>query len=103
MRRGTAAVAKVTITISNVSWRGGRPRYQPGPKHRKLGLKGQDLKRLDGSWMSAEEAAALTSAMRGRSCASTQAAASSADIHEPSNRLRSCPLRPSLRCFGPGW
>jgi len=55
-------VAKVTITISNVSWRGGRPRYQPGPKHRKLGLKGQDLKRLDGSWMSAEEAAAWVEA-----------------------------------------
>ncbi|WP_163359524.1 hypothetical protein, partial [Escherichia coli] len=44
------------------SWRGGRPRYQPGPKHRKLGLKGQDLKRPDGTWMSAEEAAAWVEA-----------------------------------------
>lgn len=51
-------MAKVTITIRNVAWRDGRPRFVPGPAARKLGLKGQDLKGPDGRWMSAEEAAA---------------------------------------------
>lgn len=55
MRRGPA-LAKVTIRIRHVSWRGGRPRFQPGPKLRKLGLKGEDLKHPDDRWYTAEEA-----------------------------------------------
>jgi hypothetical protein len=55
MRRGDS-MARVTITIRHVAWRDGRPRFVPGPKHRAIGLKGQDLKRPDGRWMSAEEA-----------------------------------------------
>lgn len=51
------AMAKVTIHIPSVSWRGGRPRYTPGPETRKkFGVKGQDLKHPDGRWFSAEEA-----------------------------------------------
>lgn len=55
MRRGTA-LAKVTIHIPQVAWRDGRPRYQPGPKARGLGMKGLDLKTRAGQWMSAEQA-----------------------------------------------
>lgn len=58
-------MAKVTITIPSVTWRDGRPRYNPGPETRKrFGLKAQDLKRDDGSWMSAEEALAWVTKLK---------------------------------------
>lgn len=51
-------MAKVTIRIPNVSWREGRPRFNPGPKQRKLGLKGQDLRHGEnGPWYTIQEAA----------------------------------------------
>ncbi|WP_371346983.1 hypothetical protein [Ancylobacter sp. IITR112] len=55
--RGAASMAKLTIRIPNVSWRDGRPRFNPGPKLRKLGYKGEDLRHADGRWMSPQEAA----------------------------------------------
>lgn len=52
-------MAKVTISIPSVSWRGGRPRFTPGPEtRRRYGVKGEDLKHPDGRWFSAEEALA---------------------------------------------
>lgn len=57
--RVKAHMAKVTITIPAVSWRDGRPRYNPGPEtRRRFGVKGQDLRHPDGTWYSAEEARA---------------------------------------------
>lgn len=55
-------MANVTIKIKGVSWRDGRPRYNPGPEDRKLGFKGEDLRRADGAWMDAHEAAAWMTA-----------------------------------------
>lgn len=52
-------MAKVTISIPSVSWRGGRPRFTPGPEtRRRYGVKGEDLKHPDGRWFTAEEALA---------------------------------------------
>jgi integrase len=45
------------IKIQYVNFRNGRPRFEPGTGLRALKFEGTDLKRPDGSWMSAEEAA----------------------------------------------
>lgn len=61
-------MGKTTITIPLVTLRPDaaganfRPRYIPGKKHRKLGLKGQDLKHADGRWFSLEECLAWSAA-----------------------------------------
>lgn len=63
-------MGKVTVSIPLVTWRDGRPRFWPGPKHRKLGYKGEDLRhpphdrsgRPVGPWFSLEEAAAWSAA-----------------------------------------
>lgn len=41
-------------------WRDGRPRWEPSPASRRLGLKGRDLKGLDGAWL--ERGAAVQAA-----------------------------------------
>jgi hypothetical protein len=51
----TGATMKAIVKIPHVSWRGGRPRFNPGPKLRKLGFKGEDLRNADGSWMALRE------------------------------------------------
>jgi integrase len=52
-------MAKLTIRITHVSWRDGRPRFNPGPSLRALGYKrGEDLRNADGSWFTAEQALA---------------------------------------------
>ena len=39
-----------------VKWREGRPRFEPGPRERKLGFKAEDLRHgADGPWFTAEE------------------------------------------------
>lgn len=48
-------MAKVTVQLRHVSWRDGRPRFNPGPLLRRLGYKGEDLKRPDGGWMTLAE------------------------------------------------
>jgi Meiotically up-regulated gene 113 len=40
-----------------VSWRGGRPRFTPGPSMRARGHNPLDLKHADGSWFTREQAA----------------------------------------------
>lgn len=47
---------KAIVKIPNVSWRDGRPRFNPGPKLRKLGFKGEDLRHADGRWYELREA-----------------------------------------------
>jgi hypothetical protein len=47
-RRPPAAPANMR---NGLKWRDGRPRWEPSPRSRELGLKGQDLKTLDGAWM----------------------------------------------------
>ncbi|CDZ67666.1 Putative integrase for prophage CP-933U [Neorhizobium galegae bv. orientalis] len=41
--------------IKHVTWRNGRPRFEPSPTLRKMGYTGEDLK-ADGRWMTAGEA-----------------------------------------------
>lgn len=54
---------RIRITIPHCSWRDGRPRFNPGPKLRKLGYKGEDLRHgTTGPWFTAEEALAWVSA-----------------------------------------
>lgn len=49
----------IKISIPHVSWRDGRPRFNPGPKVRKLGFAAEDLRHgKTGPWFSAEEALA---------------------------------------------
>lgn len=48
---------KIVIRIPHVSWRDGRPRFQPGAKLREEGWKGEDLRHPDGRYMTVEEAA----------------------------------------------
>lgn len=50
------------VTLRPVAGGGFRPRYVPGEKHRRLGLKGQDLKHPDGRWFSLDECAAWSDA-----------------------------------------
>lgn len=52
----------VKVSIPNVVWRAGRPRFSPGPKLRKLGYKGEDLRHPDGRWFSLDEAGAWAAA-----------------------------------------
>jgi len=52
-------MAKVTVHIRHVSWRDGRPRFQPGKALRALGYKGEDLRHGPGGrWYTLDEAAA---------------------------------------------
>lgn len=56
-------MGKTTVTIRFVSLRpqpdgSFRPRYIPGPRHRKLGLKGEDLQHPDGAWFTLDQCAA---------------------------------------------
>lgn len=44
---------------TGLSWRDGRPRWEPSPSSRAAGLKGRDLKHADGSWLSHGEAVDL--------------------------------------------
>lgn len=39
-------------TRNGLKWRDGRPRWEPSPASRKLGLKGVDLKDVEGKWIS---------------------------------------------------
>lgn len=60
-------MGKTTISIPLITLRpdgngGFRPRYIPGIRHRKLGLKGEDLKHPDGTWFSLDECAAWSRA-----------------------------------------
>lgn len=55
-------MAKLSIRITHVAWRDGRPRFVPGVRLRDLGFKGQDLRGPDGRWMTAEQALAWSTA-----------------------------------------
>ena len=56
-------MATLSIRITHISWRGGHPRFEPGPKLRKLGFKGEDLRHgPQGPWFQAEEALAWSKA-----------------------------------------
>lgn len=56
-------MAKLTIQITHIKWRDGRPRFEPGPKLRKLGFKGEDLRHgPKGEWFDAIEAKAWADA-----------------------------------------
>ncbi|MBG6211743.1 hypothetical protein IWQ49_006434 [Labrenzia sp. EL_126] len=56
-------IKKTEIKIPLVTWRDGRPRFFPAPDLRKdFGLKGEDLRHPDGSWLSIEETIAWSNA-----------------------------------------
>jgi len=56
-RGDKAPMAKITVHIKHVAWRDGRPRFNPGPKLRRLGFAGRDLKTPEGAWMNLQQAA----------------------------------------------
>lgn len=43
---------KAIVKIPHVSWRDGRPRFNPGPELRAMGFRGEDLKTPGGAWFS---------------------------------------------------
>jgi integrase len=47
---------KITVKIPHVTWRNGRPRFNPGPKVRALGYGGEDLRHRSGAWFDLREA-----------------------------------------------
>lgn len=51
-------MARLSIKITHVAWREGRPRFVPSAALRALGFKGQDLRHADGTWFSPDEALA---------------------------------------------
>lgn len=56
---GKKPMGTAIIKIPLVTWRDGRPRYFPSPKHRKLmGYKGEDLRHGGGAWFTVEECSA---------------------------------------------
>lgn len=55
-------MARLSIRITYVSWRDGRPRFNPSPELRAIGFKGRDLRTPAGAWMSAEQALAWSTA-----------------------------------------
>lgn len=86
-------MAKVTISIPSVSWRGGRPRFTPGPEtRRRYGVRGEDLKHPDGRWFSAEEAQAWVQQWRADRDKADQKARPRAALV----KLRQAHLGPSL-------
>jgi integrase len=51
-----AVNATIHIRLPRISWRDGRPRFEPSPTLRRLGLKGEDLRHgPDGPWFSPGE------------------------------------------------
>ncbi len=64
---GQSKVAKLTIRITHVSWRDGRPRFQPSPALRRDGWTGEDLRHgpadargnKTGPWYTPEECLAF--------------------------------------------
>lgn len=55
-------MATLSIRITHVKWRDGRPRFEPGPLLRKAGFKGEDLRHPDGAWFTPAEAHAYSQA-----------------------------------------
>lgn len=51
-----------TVSITHVSWRDGRPRFQPGKGLRNRGYVGKDLQHPDGQWYTFEQARAWSRA-----------------------------------------
>lgn len=52
-----SAMGSVIVKIPLVTWREGRPRFVPGPRHRALGFRGEDLRHgRDGPWFTLDEA-----------------------------------------------
>ncbi len=47
--------AKLMVDLKRISWRGGRPRFEPSKTLRNMGLKGEDLRHADGRWFSEGE------------------------------------------------
>lgn len=43
--------ASLPLIRNGLKWRNGRPRWEPSPASRKAGIKGRDLKGLDGRWL----------------------------------------------------
>lgn len=52
---GGGAHMKIVVRIPHVSWRDGRPRFNPGPQLRALGYKGEDLRHASGAWFDVAE------------------------------------------------
>jgi integrase len=48
-------MGQATITIPLVTWRNGQPRFIAGPRARRLGFAGQDLRHPNGVWFSISE------------------------------------------------
>lgn len=68
-------MARVTVSIPHIAWRDGRPRFQPGPKLRALGFRGENLRHppaapsararegaAPGAWFTLEETLAWAAA-----------------------------------------
>lgn len=46
---------KAIVKIPHISWRDGRPRFNPGPALRRLGYVGEDLRHASGAWFTLRE------------------------------------------------
>jgi integrase len=54
-----STMARVTVSITHIAWRNGRPRFVPGPVLRAMGYRGADLRNpVTGQWMDLMEAKA---------------------------------------------
>lgn len=72
-------MAELSIRITHVAWRAGRPRFSPGPRLRALGFKGEDLRHGPrGPWFTPEEALAWARELEPRVAARRAAVAEAA-------------------------
>jgi hypothetical protein len=53
----------IKVSIAHVSWRRGRPRFEPGPALRAMGYEGRDLKDSAGRWLDLEAAGRFSEAL----------------------------------------
>lgn len=56
----------MTHGVKYFAWRGGRPRWIPGPNLRERGARGTDLKGADGSWLPLADALVAAGALNDR-------------------------------------
>lgn len=77
------AAASVVVRLRHCIWREGRPRFQPGPRLRRLGYKGRDLRHPDGRWFALLDCQAFIEALEAEAASRGEARAAGRRLRKP--------------------